>query len=403
MKPIAISHLLGRTAAIGMLSLFAFLAGCSDNATGPAPNDNNPPGSTGTVEISDPVPAQEATEVRINVQRNSQDTIILSLDQIIQAAIQNGELLGINLDYDADSLNYECVVRSGGKVYLVVIDPKSGTIKKKQEITNYYYTTAIIIRTLTVKAKEAKDRAHQITEGDIVECNLENIDDRPTYVIVILSRDNRYVTCYIDAETGKEREIKDKGKCGNGDTKKRGRGHYRHGNGHGYGHRYHCHCECENNDSTDVDDSTKIPTGVISVDSARTIAGHVIDSVQITDAKIRVTNDSTAFYDLKMQRDSNRYELTLNAFNGSVVSIKQTSGNFASSDYAPVVAGDSLVKLSVARTAALAQLTGTVTAWKLEYDQTEAKWVYTFDVKTAANENKQVLVDAKTGIFIRIK
>ena len=418
MKPTVFSRMLGRAAAIGMLSLFAVLAGCSDNSTGPTANDNTPPGSSSTVEVSDPVSANEAESVRVNILRNSRDTIIISIDQVIQAALQNGgDLMGVNLDYDNDSLNYECVVRSGGKVYLVVVDPKSGQVKKKEEIQNFYYPTIIVLRHVTVNVKDAKDRAKHISDGDVVECNLESIDDAPTYVVVILTRDNRYVTCYIDAQTGKEKKLKDDGKCGDdghGDDHKnqRGRGHYRHGNGHGYGHRYHCHCNCNDgdNDSTGVHDSTgvdstKIPAGAITVDSARYIAGHVIDSATVSDVKLRlVPNDSTvAFYDAKLQRDSNRYEVTLDALTGSVVSIKQTAGDFKNSDYSPQVKGDSLVKLSVARTAALAQLTGDVTAWKLEYDKTEAKWVYTFDIKTAANGTKQVMVDAKTGLFIRIK
>lgn len=419
MKPTVFSRMLGRAAAIGgMLSLFAVLAGCSDNATGPTANDNTPPGSTGTVEVSDPVSANEAEAVRVNLLRHSQDTIIITIDQVIQAALQNGggELMGVNLDYDNDSLNYECVVRSGGKVYLVVIDPKTGQVKKKEEIQNYYYTTVIVLRQISVNAKDAKDRAKKISDGDVVECNLENIDDDPTYVVVILTRDNRYVTCYIDAKTGKEKKLKNDGKCdGSAQDNKRGRGHYRHGNGHGYGHLYHCHCNCNNGDTTGHDttgvhdstgvDSTKIPAGVITVDSARYVAGHVIDSTTVSDVKLRLgpANDSTAFYDAKLQRDSNRYEVTLDAFTGSVISIKQTAGDFKNGDYSPQVKGDSLVKLSVARTAAIAQLAGDVTAWKLEYDKTEAKWIYTFDIKTAANGTKQVMVDAKTGLFIRIK
>jgi uncharacterized membrane protein YkoI len=406
--------MLGRAAAIGILSLFAVLAGCSDNTTGPTANDNTPPGSSGTVQVSDPVSANEAEAVRVNILRNTRDTIIISIDQVIQAALQNGggELMGVNLDYDNDSLNYECVVRSGGKVYLVVVDPKSGQVKKKQEIQNYYYTTVIVIRQLAIKVNDAKDRAKKVTDGDVVECNLENIDDEPTYVVILLTRDNRYVTCYIDAKTGKEKKLKDDGKCDDkpGDDHKndRGRGHYRHGYGHGYGHSYHCHCHCGDGDSTGVHDSTgvdttKIPAGAIKADSARIIAGHVIDSATVSDLKLRVTNDSTAFYDAKLQRDSNRYEVTLDAFTGSVISIKQTAGDFKNTDYSPQVKGDTLVKLSVARTAALAQLAGDVTAWKLEYDTTETKWVYTFDIKTAMNGTKQVMVDAKTGLFIRIK
>ena len=91
----------------------------------------------------------------------------------------------------------------------------------------------------------------KLVSGDCVEVNLEEIDGKATYVIVILTQDNRYVTLYIDADSGRERKLKDDGKCSDGDDKhknKRGRGHYRHGNGKGYGHRWHCHCECTDDD-----------------------------------------------------------------------------------------------------------------------------------------------------------
>ncbi|MEO5928534.1 MAG: PepSY domain-containing protein [Candidatus Kapaibacterium sp.] len=410
MERTVIFRLCYRYAALGLLSLFALVAGCADNATGPNATTNNPPGTSGTVEVSDPVTSQEANAVRANVQRNSQDTIVISIDQIIQMLISqsggNSEILGVNLDYDADQLNYECAVRSGGKVYLIVIDPKTGTVKSKQEITNYYYPSIIVIRNITIKTKEAKEKGKKIADGDVVECNLENVDSTPTYVIIILTKDNHYVTIYIDAQTGQQRTVKEDEKCkgedlGDGKHKnKNGRGHYRHGNGHGYGHGFHCHCDCDDNGNTD---STKVPPGVISVDSAKSISGHIIDSAVVSTPVIHVTNDSTATYTVNLTRDSNKYEVTLDAFKGSLVQIKQTAGKFDSTDYTPSVKGDTLVKLSVARTAALAQVPGTIQSWSLEYDKTDAKWEYTFDIKTAAGDTKHVVVDAKTGLFMKIK
>ncbi len=406
-----ISRVLQRIVAAGILSIFTILAGCSENTTGPAPTDTNPPGTNATVEISDPVSAEEAASVRNNIQRHSGVTFVITIDEAIAKALQQsggGDLMGVTVDYDQDSLNYECVVRQNGKVYLILIDPQTGAVKKKEEIKNYYYPETIIIRTITIKVKDAKDKAKKLAEGDVVECNLENVEGKPTYIVVILSRENRYITIYVDAENGKERKLTDDGRCDDEKKKnKRGRGHYRHGKGKGYGHHHHCHCDCDDDDNDN--DSTSVPSGIISVDSVRTIVNGTMDSIQISEVKLNVTNDSTASYTVKTSRDSNRYEIMLDAFSGRFVSIKQTAGDFMTAEYQPMVVGDSaatdtLVALSVARTAALAQFAGTVTGWKLEYDTTEAKWVYTFEVKPAGNDpKKQVLVDAKTGTFIRIK
>lgn len=404
-----ISRVLRRLAAAGILSIFTILAGCSENSTGPAPTDTNPPGTNATVEISDPVSSEEATSVRNNVQRNSAITIVITIDEAITRALQQsggGDLMGVTLDYDQDSLNYECVVRQNGKVYLIIVDPQTGNVKQKEEIENYYYPEVIVIRTITVKVKDARDRAKKLADGDVVECNLENVEGKPTYIVVILSRENRYITIYVDAETGKERKLTDDGRCEEEKKKdKRGRGHYRHGKGKGYGHHHHCHCDCDNDGS----DSTKVPSGIISVDSVRSVVNATMDSVQINEIKLNVKNDSTASYDVKIMRDSNRYQVTLDAFTGAFISVTQTAGNFMTAEYQPMVKGDStgtdtLVVLSVARTAALAQFPGEVTGWKLEYDTTEAKWVYTFEIKPSGTDpKKQVLVDAKTGTFIRIK
>lgn len=421
MKQAAIFRMLNRIGAFGVLTLFAFLAGCADNTTGPAPTDQNPPGSNATVIISDPVSQGEADSVRANVQKNSSDTIIISIDQAIAAAIAqlNGaDLLGVTLDYDSDQLNYECVMRQGGRVYIVVIDPKSGAVKKKEPLadTLYYFPTVIVIKPIVVKVKEAKEKAKKVSDGDVVECNLETIDGSPTYIVVILTRDNRYVTIFLDAESGKEKKVSNGGSCDDDAHKnKKGRGHYRHGNGHGYGHYRHCHCSCENGggDTTHVD-TTKVPAGAMSKDSAnlaaRATISHVVidsvalDSVTITETKITVKNDSTAYYTIKIERDSNKFELVQDAFKGTLISIKQTSGNFGTAEFTPPMVGtDSLVKLSVARVAALAQLAGTVQSWKLEKDATEGKWVYTFTIKPTTGATKDVLVDAKTGLFIKIK
>jgi uncharacterized membrane protein YkoI len=396
-------------AAAILLFLAPILSGCSD-AAGPTANNGNPPGSSATVEISDPVTPAEAASVRSNTRATSKDSLVVSIDDAIATALTQypgAQLLGINLDYDNDTLNYECVVRQGEKTYLIVISPRTGVVKSKGECSNAYYTTVIVVRTIKVKVKEAKEKAKEITGGgdtDVVECNVENIDDRPTYVIIIIDRQNRYITVYVDSETGRERKIKDDGKCKNKEHKnKRGRGHYRHGNGHGYGHHHHCKCECEDGKGGG-DDSVKVPKGVISVDSAKSIAKGMVDSSQVVYASIKVTNDTTASYNVTLKRDSNTYDLRLNAFTGALERIEQTAGNFDSSQYQPTVPNETLVSLSTARTAALAQRAGNVTGWYLEYDKTSAKWIYTFSIQaTGTTEVKDVEVDAKTGTFIRIK
>ncbi len=411
MEATNISRMLQRLVAAGILSLFAVLAGCSENTTGPAPTDTNPPGTNATVDISDPVSEEEANSVRNNAQRNAADTIIISIDEAITRAIQEsggGELLGVTLDYDRDELNYECVVRNSGKAYLIVIDPRNGTVKKKEQIENFYYPEIIIIRPIVVKIKQAKEQAKKFTKGDVIECNLENVDGRITYIVIILSPERRYVTLYIDAETGRERKLEDNGRCKEEKKKnKRSRGHYRYGKGYGYGHHHHCYCNCDTNGNGG--DTTKVPSGIISVDSVKTIINATLDSVVINEIKLNVENDSTARYNIKISRDSNRYEIVLDAFKGSLISISQTAGDLTNAEYHPVITKDSatsdtLVALSVARTAALAQFAGTVTMWTLDYDKTEAKWIYTFEVQPAGTGNrKQVVVDATTGAFIRIK
>lgn len=411
MKQVAIIRMLNRLGALGVATLLTVLVGCSDNSTGPAPTDQNPPGTNASVVISDPVSQAEADSVRDNVQQNSRDTIIIQIDDAIIRALSQmagAEVLGIHLDYDReDDADYECVVRQNGRVYVVVIDPRTGNVEKKEELndTAYHYPGVIVVRPIKVKVKDAQRRAREISDGDVVECNVENVDGEPTYIVVILTRDNRYVTVYIDGETGKEKKVKNDGGCDDEKKKKKkGRGHYRHGRGHGYGHRHHCHCECDDDGNGGGGDTTEVRDSVITQDSARTIVrGMFTDSMTVLETKLETVNDSTAFYNFKLQRDSARYELVLNAYTGGFVSIKQTAGNADSTEFVPSVKGDTLVKLSVARAAAIAQLAGAVQTWKLEYDAAEAKWVYTFEIKPAVGDNKQVVVDAKTGLFIRIK
>jgi uncharacterized membrane protein YkoI len=390
-----------------MFAATAILSGCADSTTAPDANDDNAAVADATVNSSDPVAASEADSVRSNIAKNQDDTLTVPIDQVIVIVLgqyPGAELLGVNLNYDSDTLNYECTVRSGGKVYVVRVSPKDGHVVSKEEVTDSsYYDEVIVIRVVTIKVKQAKERGTKVVKGDVVECNLENVEGRPTYVIIILTPDNRYVTVYVDGETGKERKLEDKGECHDGDKhkNKKGRGHYRHGKGHGYGHRYHCHCECE--DGNGGTDTTNVPTGIISVDSARAIVNGSIDSLTISKVELKVENDSTAHYEIKASRDSNQYEIKLDAFTGSVTEIKQTAGDFLTNDYQPQVKGDTLVAMSVARTAALTQRPGTIKSWKLEYSTSDAKWIYTFAIEaTGTTEVKEVVVDAKTGAFIRV-
>lgn len=400
----------------GLSLLTALVLGaCSDNTIAPDPAGGTPPGSTATIAISDPVNPDEAASVRNNASRNSSQQIVVDIDSAIAIALgrHGGDLLGVNLDYDRESLRYECVVRRGGRVYVIVIDPQTGSVVEEKQVSNAYYTTVIVIRTITVKIKEAKDRARQVANGDVVECNIEQIDGRPTYIIIVLDGSNRYVTVYIDCETGRERKLKNDGRCDNEDgddddddrkkEKKRGRGHYRHGNGHGYGHHYHCHCDCPDDDDNGGGDSTNVRDSVISVDSAKAIATGLIDSSTATEANLHVVDDSTATYTVKLERDSNRFTVTLDAFTGGFMEIEQTAGDMDSSDYQPTVPNDTLVALSIARTAALAQVAGEIWSWKLRKDSVDDAWVYVFTIlEPGATDTKKVVIDAKTGAFKRI-
>jgi uncharacterized membrane protein YkoI len=329
------------------------------------------------------------------------------------------EVVGVNMNYDTDTLVYEVVIRENGKTYVVTCDPKTGEVKEKKEIENHYYTEVIVI-THVIHVNEAREHSKKYVRGEVVEVNLENIDGRPTYVIVILTNSNQYVTIYVDAENGSGRRVSEGGDCssvgdnddnGHGQKKKKhGRGHYRHGKGHGYGHRYHCHCSCTDDGGTGGDST--IVHRVISADSARALVSGYVDSSVVTETRLDSVSATSITYTIKLRRDtatgdSSTYEVKLNAINGVFVEAKQTGGNMDSSEFRPPVIRrdsvtvDSLVKLSVARTAAITQFPGSVVGWTLKYDTTEAKWIYTFEIQPATGDKKKVLVDAKTGLYIR--
>lgn len=402
---------LGGILTIGIVILAGLVGGCANNATEPQTTDRSPVGDPGTVKVSDPVSDTEATSVRSNVQRNAADTNEIAPDKAIEIVLTqypDAEVLGINLDYDREGpANYECVIRRNGKVYVVVVSRDDGQIVETSEVQNYYYTTVIVIKPDAVKCREISKKYKQQFKGDVVEINLEQVDDRPTYIVVILTNANRYVTVYVDAETGKERHVKDdcdkENEQEDAHKNKHGRGHYRHGNGHGYGHNYHCHCSCDDNggsDSTNTDST--LTDRVISRDSARAVASGMIDSSQSGDVTLLVKNDSTAYYDVALERDSNSYEVRLNALTGDLVSIKQTAGDFDSTDYQPHVAGDTLISLDSARSVARGQVAGTIGWWKLEFDQSQSKWVYTFEIAPSTGTPKQVEVDARTGAVLKV-
>ncbi|MGE3803030.1 MAG: PepSY domain-containing protein, partial [Candidatus Kapaibacterium sp.] len=65
--------------------------------------------------------------------------------------------------------------------------------------------------------------------------------------------------------------------------------------------------------------------------------------------------------------------------------------------------GKTLVPLSDARTTALAQLTGTIKSWSLSRNESEARWVYSFEIEdTLTSTVKTVRVDAEANAFIDI-
>lgn len=431
--------------AIMMLAATFGFTGCGDALTDPGDGSGVGFGSNATVQVSDPVSAQEAQEVRANVRANQDDSIAVEPDEVQTIVIQiypDAEVLGIHLDYDREELNYECVVRSGGKVYVVVIDPETGEVESEEEIEDYHYTGEVKVKEkVKVKVKDACDRGREIVkDGDVVETNLENVEGQPTYIIVILTQQNTYVTIYIDAETGKERKLKDAdrcskddddddddsagdddgdddeeirgGDCGDRHKHKKGRGHYRHGKGKGWGHHYHCdcHCECDDDDDDDGGSDTTNVLDSIEVASRDTVrlelaaafntdtANVMVDSI---DVDIR-NGDTLAWYDAVIEIDSNRYEVRYDARSRTIVKVTQTDGDFDNGEYTPpTINGTTLVLLSVARLAALTEVPGTVTGWSLEYDATEAAWLYTFEIEDATtSETKTVRVNAQTGLYL---
>lgn len=407
------------------------LTGCSESSTGPLNPAGNAFGVNATVVAGDPVSADEAAAVRANVQQNADDTVAVQADEVIRIAVRempDAEVLEIRLDYDRDELNYECVVRSGGRVYVIVISPKDGTVKEKKEVREYYYTGTITIDVNVVPVRRACDRAREIVDGDVVEANLEQVEGEPVYIIIILTRENRYVTFYIDARTGKEKKLKNENRCrgandssmvdtanGGADSvhshdcedrhkNKRGRGHYRHGKGKGYGHYFHCrcNCDCDDDDGENGGDSLQ----VITKDSARVVVqGMFAETAAVGDITLNRTNDSTAYYETVVEDGDNRYEVTLNARTGALVEVTQTRGDFENGDYEPptVDEGKALVAFSVARTAALAQLAGTIQSWTLARNESENRWVYTLMIEDSTTTTVKTLrVDAETGLFIDI-
>ncbi len=390
---------------VGAMLLFAALmiAGCSD-ATGP---DTDPLNVDNTTAVSDPIPNSEADSVRANVEANQNDTITVGIDSVINIVLgefPDGEVMGLRLDFDRDTVNYEVVVRSGNTVWLVTVDPKSGKVIDRHPIDNYNYSQIIIVRIIHdvhIKVHDARERAKKKVKGDVVEVNFEEIDGAPTYVIVILTGGNRYVTVYIDARDGSYRDVRDD--CDDdGDTTgdhhehHHGRGHYRHGNGYGYGHRWHCGHDNGGGDTTHVR---------IGLDSVRTIVTGYADSLVVDTITADVRAIDTVYYQVQLSRDSSIFHVTLDAFTGQLVMASQDTGDFTL-EFQPtnVRGGDTLVALSVARTAALANYAGTITRWQLAYSDADSAWVYTFTVDgSSGGATKQVLVNASTGVFMRLE
>ena len=124
----------------------------------------------------------------------------------------------------------------------------------------------------------------------------------------------------------------------------------------------------------------------------------MVDSI---DVDIR-NGDTLAWYDAVIEIDSNRYEVRYDARSRTIVKVTQTDGDFDNGEYTPpTINGTTLVLLSVARLAALTEVPGTVTGWSLEYDATEAAWLYTFEIEDATtSETKTVRVNAQTGLYL---
>lgn len=251
-------YAIGATTFLLALVVAAGMSGCGNQPAAP----DSAIVSEGTVLKSDPVSDEEAGEVRANAWKNQTVRLVVQPADIIpflQRLFDNVEILGINLDYDRSDLRYECVIREGKKLFLVVIDPEDGAVVEKREIdesTATYTTTITVITNISITVNQACERGRGVAPGDVVEANLELVDGKATYIIVILTSENRYITLFIDAKSGKEKKLKGckekklkDDECDDDDhhhKHKKGRGHYRHGKGKGYGHyhhHHHCHCD----------------------------------------------------------------------------------------------------------------------------------------------------------------
>lgn len=221
-----------------------FAVGCKEE-----PVDQPQPMS---VLYSEPIATIEADSVRGAVGRTSQDTNIIATSQAAQTAqaeYPGSDMLGINLNYDTeDSLVYECVVRHEARYYVVVINPYTGTVVRSTQTDSAYYNEIIVPHLIVFDVRAIIRQIRTLMPNAMtVECNMEQIENRPTYVVIMLTGDNRYAILFIDAQTGKERRLTFDGYCNDDDKhkNKKGKGHYRHGKGHGYGHYYHCNCDCD--------------------------------------------------------------------------------------------------------------------------------------------------------------
>ena len=260
-------YTIGVTTFLLALVVAAGMSGCGEPPAAPDTTVE----SDGTILKSDQVSEEEAEEVRANARKNQSVRIVAQPADILsflQRLFDKAEILGINLDYDRTDLKYECLIREGKKVYIVVVDPEKGMVIDKREINDSsvtYTTTINVITNISITVNQACERGRGVAPGDVVEANLEVIEGKATYIIVILTSENRYITLFIDAKSGKERKLKecedkddddDKHKghdheCDDDDhhhhhKHKKGRGHYRHGKGKGYGHyhhHHHCHCD----------------------------------------------------------------------------------------------------------------------------------------------------------------
>jgi len=238
----AMHQLVQRSFLAAALLTATFTVGCKED-----PVDQPEPIA---VVYTDPVSTSEADSVRAMIQQHESDTNLIPTSQAAdtaQMAYPGGSIVGINLNYDSDTLVYECVVRQDKKYYIVIINPLTGRIVRTGTTDSAYYAEIVVPRMLVIDIRSILRQVRGLLPRAVtVECNVEQIENRPTYVVIMLDRDNRYAILFIDAQTGKERRLEFNGLCRDDRHKdKKGRGHYRHGRGRGYGHYYHCHCDCD--------------------------------------------------------------------------------------------------------------------------------------------------------------